>query len=230
MKLERSDRFLKDEKGSVAVIEASVIYPLVILSIAAMIYIGMYIFEASYLNDRARSAAVTAAKTVSFTGYEALGDIYVKTGLNPEDEKPDRTHVDKAYSKSSPYRYLRKGQVSERFTESISEYAAGGLFSVTDISFSVDVERRLFDREVNVTLEKSVRLPGVLKTLGIAGNRTIKVTASAVTSDPAEFIRNTDLTLRAAEFAGKKTGAAEKFSEIRKKISRTVEKLKAGVS
>lgn len=219
---------LRDERGSVQVIEAALVYPVVILSTAALIYFGMYVFEASLLNDRAKAAAVMASKTVAFTGYEELGDIYSRLEFRPDDEKPDRNRVDKYYAGQSPYRYLKNGTADDRFTEMVSEYASDGLLSGTAVTCTVDVERRIFDREVVVTVEKEIMLPGVLKTLGVSGNRKITAVASAVTSDPAEFVRNTDLTLEAVNVFGEKTGLSSKLFGIRTRIEGILGKLGAG--
>ena len=58
--------------------------------------------------------------------------------------------------------------------------------------------------------------------------RKMTATASAVTSDPAEFVRNTDLVMEAATVIGNKTGINGKLSGIRDRISETLGKLKAG--
>ena len=220
--------FLGNERGSVQVIEAALVYPLVILSTAALLYFGMYVFESSLLSDRANAVAVTASKTVVFTGYGELGDIYTRPGLRTDDEKPDRKRVDKYYAGQSPYRYLKKGTADERFEQMISAYASDGFFTGTGVTCTVDVKRRIFDREVVVTVEKDIRMPGVLKALGAPENRKMTVTASAVTSDPAEFVRNTDLTLEAVNVFGEKTGLSSKLSGIRSRINGILGKMGAG--
>ena len=53
--------FLGNERGSVQVIEAALVYPLVILSTAALLYFGMYVFESSLLSDRANADAAHKA-------------------------------------------------------------------------------------------------------------------------------------------------------------------------
>ncbi len=219
----------RSDRGSVSVIEAAVVYPLTVLSVVALIYTGMYVYDVSYLGDRAKSTAMTVSHTVAFAGYDRLGDVYSAAGMRTEDTRPDRRSVESAYSACRPYRYLRDYQADTRFSERISGYASGGIFSPEDISCSVEVRRRLFDREIVVTAEKEIRMPGVLRIMGAGGNRKMQVTASAVTSDPAEFIRNTDLTLRAADYIGVKTGIAGKVSEMRSKISGILGRLKAGI-
>lgn len=214
-----SDNFLHSEKGAVSVIEASVIYPVVVLTVIALVYIGMYIFEVSYLNDRARSVASLASKTLVFTGYDELGDIYTHTGFRAGDVKPDRNHVSKAYSEGSPYRYLVNGSVDDRFTENTMKYVSDGLFVPSDAGCTVSVNRRMFDRRVDVSIEKDIRMPGILKSVGAGNDMKITVNASAVTSDPAEFVRNTDLTFRVAEILGSRTGITEKLAGLRSKFA-----------
>ena len=221
-------KFLKDEKGAVAVIEAALVYPVVIFTVVTLIYMGMYIYDASLLNDRARIAAETAAKTVTFTGYEELGDVYSTLELDPKSPAPDRTHVDKYYSESSPYRYFVNGKADDRFAAKVCDYASDGLFRGTGVTCTVDVNRRLFDREVVVTVEKSVSLPGILRLSGVKTGGKMTATASAVTSDPAEFVRNTDLVMEAATVIGNKTGINSKLSGVRDRISEVLGKLKAG--
>lgn len=225
-KLTRFKEFIREEKGAVSVIEAAAVYPVVILGVAALIYMGMFVFEVSYLDARAEKAAAAVAKTISFTGYDELGDIYTDSGLRREDSKPDRACVEKACASNRAYRYLVNGEADERFVSGIAEYSSGLLFSPGDITCSIEVERRLFDRQVNVTVEKGIRMPGVLRSIGIASHRRIRVCASAVSEDPAEFVRNTDLVLNAAELAGRKTGVSEKLSVVRRRISEILEKVR----
>jgi len=223
-----TENILKDEKGSVQVIEAALVYPVVIFTVVTLIYMGMYIFDASLLNDRARMAAVTAAKTVTFTGYDELGDVYSSLELDPKAPAPDRAHVDKYYSESSPYRYFVNGKADDRFAAKVCDYASDGLFRGTGVTCTVDVRRKLFDREVVVTVEKNVSLPGILRLSGVRTGRKMTATASAVTSDPAEFVRNTDLAMDAASFIGNKTGINGKLAGVRTRISEALGKLKAG--
>ena len=223
-----SDRFFRSEKGAVSVIEAALVYPVVIFTVVTLIYMGMYIYDVSLLNDRARTAAVTAAKTVTFTGYDELGDVYSSLELDPKAPAPDRAHVDKYYSESSPYRYFVNGKADDKFAAKVCDYASGGMFRGSGVTCTVDVKRKLFDREVVVTVEKNVTLPGILRLSGVKTGRKMTATASAVTSDPAEFVRNTDLVMEAATVIGNKTGISGKVSAMRGRISETLGKLKAG--
>ena len=224
----RFKRFLKEQRGSVQVIEAAFVYPVVILAAAALIYLGIYVFEISYLDSRANATAVMAAKTISFTGYDELGDIYTGFGLNPGDDKPGREQVRKAYEKNSPYRYLGAGEADERFSEMTGGYASGLLFASADTDCSIDVSRKMFGREVEVKIRKRIALPSVLGLAGADCFRTIEFSATAETSDPAEFIRNTDLVMGTAKEIAEATGADEKISDIKKKITGALKKLKAG--
>lgn len=221
--------FLKEENGAVQIIEATVVYPLVVLAAVSMIFLGMYVFETALLNDRADALAVTAAKTLTFSGYDEFGDIYTELCVPPNSPQPDRKSVEKAFGRNRPYRYLLTGETDSRFSDSAAEYASGLMFPSDQTVCKVEVRRNLFDREVAVIIEKEIRLPSVLKIAGINEYMKITASASASTSDPAEFIRNTDLVVNsAAEFA-EKSGASEKLTEIRTRISGILEKIKAGI-
>lgn len=227
--MEKYDKFIKNERGAVQIIEAAFVYPIVVTAAAAMIYLGMYVFETALLNDRAEEAADMAARTLVFAGLDELGDIYENLGFSCDEDLPDRKAVEKAYDRSEPYRYFVSGQADERFAEAVNEYASGMLFPTSDVKCSIEVKRRMFDREVEVKAEKYISLPGVLSLCGI--NNRMKITASAdsVTSDPAEFIRNTDLAVRSADMLAEKTGVSGKITDIGSRISDILGKLKAGI-
>lgn len=225
----RKSDFLKDESGAVQIIEAAVIYPIVITAVLAMLWLGMYVLESALVSDRAKAAADMAAKTLVFSGCDELGDIYSSCGFKISDEHPDVKAVERAYDRNNPYRYFITGKADERFSSLTEEYASGLLFPTSDVTCTINVKRRMFDREVEVTAEKYISVPGVFRLIGLDEHMKISASASAVTSDPAEFIRNTDLAVNAADILGDMTGAGEKISDIRSRLSGILEKIKAGM-
>lgn len=225
--LKKSENFLRDERGAASVIEAAFIYPVTVLVVAALIFMGIYVFEAVFLDVRAQMTADMAAKNISFSGYDELGDTFSVYDFLDDGIAPGKSRVNKAYEDRKPYRYFTKTDVDGRYKEEAEKYA-GGLFFAANTECSVEVNRHMFGRQVTVTMSENIRMPGFFRIIGLREDYQLSVSSSALTSDSAEFIRNTDLAVDTAEFISEKTGAKEKFSDMREKISEFLGNLKAG--
>lgn len=222
MKSARYKFFLENERGAVSVVEAALVYPVVILTVTSLIYLGIYISETAFLNDKARMTAVMVAKNISFTGLDELGDVY--DGYDFIDGKISIAQINRAYEDNRPYRYLTGTEVDGGFADNAEKYAAGLVSRAVGTECTVDVKRNIFSREVTVEIEKKVSMPSVFEYIGLNRVHTIHASSSAVTSDPAEFVRNTDITMNISE----KLGINEKLSQVRDRIGEFLKKFKAG--
>ena len=216
-------RILKDERGAAPIVEAALVYPIVIIVVVFMIYYGMYVYESSVIHDMAGTTAVMASKSVSFPGYEYLGESYVYGDHSDEGEiTPDR--VKKAYETMKPYRYIFKNEINDRFSDSLIEKSEDMLLKTEDIQCSITSQRH----KVTVKLEKKVTMPQLFEFIGLNDSYRIKATSTALISDPAEFVRNTDITANLLGFLSQKLKAGEKFSQFREKIDSVLKNLNIG--
>ncbi len=167
--------------GSITV-EASIIVPLVILAIAAAIYIGLLLYQRALVQSAAESAAEAGA-IAWVSGTFELG-----TG------KP----MDGSFDEFALYRRIFDSDKKTRL-ESIEQYAldvAERHELVRAVSSSADavVKDYVVYRKIEVTIHKEYKLPlgKFLKLFG--GSDTIDMTVKAVSAmdEPADLIRNTD--------------------------------------
>ena len=205
-----------EEKGSITV-EASIIIPLVILSIAAAIYIGMLLYQKALLQSAA-GAAAEAGAAVWAAGTDAL-DSY----------RPDR-----GMEGFRLYRRIYDRSAEDRLRK-IEEYALS-LASRDELVKSEGSEAQavlrdhIICRKLEVTITKYYRIPlgRFMKIFG--GSDKVMITAKAVStvSEPAELIRTTDFIIdlekkledRFPELkkAGEKT--RETMNELKERIER----------
>ena len=68
--MKRFKRFLHNEKGAYSLVEASIIYPVVFLSIFVIIYLGLYILQLMTVSAYAQKIAILASREVSSPGYQ----------------------------------------------------------------------------------------------------------------------------------------------------------------
>lgn len=228
MTLRKFNRFLREEDGAVSVIEAAFVYPVTILVVTALVFMGVYVFESAFLDVRTQMTADMAAKNISFSGYDELGDVYSVYDFLSDGKPPGKTQVNRAYDDRNPYRYLSDTETAAGYKEDAEKYAEGLFFESSDTECSVDVTRHMFGREVTVTVRKNIIMPGFFRMAGLTDEYQLCVSSSAYTADSAEFVRNTDLTADIAEFISEKTGVKDSFENMREKISEIVGNLRTG--
>ena len=220
----RLKRFAEDQNGAASVVEATLIYPIVIMTVVLMIYIGVYMLETSLLKDMAGKTAVMSGRTISFPGYNELGDIYSgQPDFAWSDDGPSIGQINNAYNKSVPYRYIILGDADSRFRNAAEKFASELVFSSDSPECTIDVKRHVLSRRIIVNIKKKVSMPQIFKYLRINDNYNINVSASAITYDPAEFIRNTDITVNFAGYLAEKFNFSDKLSSVCKKLSGFIE-------
>lgn len=168
-------------KGSFTV-EAAIIVPVVILSISAVIYTGLLLYQKS-LTQSAAAAAADAGASAWSSGAHDMGSSGQHTG------------------RFELYRRIIDSAGETRLRE-IEEYAAV-LSSANEIITPVDtiVEAAVKDyavcRKLEVSISKHYAMPlgEVVKMFG--GNDRIEINVKAVSNidEPVELIRNTDFII-----------------------------------
>lgn len=192
------------QKGSITA-EASIIIPLVILSIAAVIYIGLLLYQKSLVQSAAEMAAEAGAAAWA-SGTEAI-----------ETSRPEQD--------IKLYRRIFDSDRDERL-EKIREYALD-LCSRNEIvpSSGTSAEVSVIDyavyRKLEVTINKEYKIPfgKVITIFGGKETVTISVRAVSTINDPAELIRTADLVIDIEKRLEKR------FPELRKIGDKTREAL-----
>ncbi len=170
------------EKGSITV-EASIVVPIVVLSIICIILVGVILYQRSILQsvaDKAVQAGAASWKSLSAdsaTGkpeMDELADSGLYWRLLEEDREEKTARLEKYAEALLEKRNILKPESS----------------SVAAVIRNYAVYKRL-----ELSIENSYILPGgtVMRLFGSDGKFKLKVTSFAVVDDPAELMRNTDL-------------------------------------
>lgn len=180
----RGKRDSRGNRGSITV-EASIIVPLVILAIAAAIYIGLLLYQRALVQSAAEAAAEAGA-VAWVSGTFELG-----TG------KP----MDGSFEDFALYRRLFDGDKLSRL-DGIEQFALAAaerheLVRAVNSSADAVVKDYAVYRKIEVTIHKEYNLPlgKFLKLFG--GSDTIDMTVKAVAAmdEPVELIRTTDFII-----------------------------------
>lgn len=204
------------ERGSITV-EASIIIPLVVLSIAAAFYIGMLLYQKALLQSAAEEAAEAGA-AVLVSGTAELGSY-----------RSDR--------ESDGFRLYRRLYDSDREAglRKIEEYAVSlasrnELIKHADITAEATVRDHIVYRKLEVSLCKYCSIPmgKFMRIFGGSERVRISAKAAATVSEPAELIRNVDFIIDLEKkleekFPGlKKAGdkIRETMNDLKKRLER----------
>lgn len=206
------------ERGSLTV-EASIVIPVVILSIFAFINLSLLLFRQSHL----QAAADIAARQGALSWRNIKRDI--ETG---------RISVDNLNEPGLYWRLYdsRSKDKEERLLDYLDAKAKRGeILAAANTDMSVNIRDYVIYKKLEVKLEHSYKIPGAnfLRMFGF--NEYYKITArsEAVVNDPVELIRNMDFIIDVEkELEEKHPGIknlAEKTRGVLKEISGTLKKL-----
>ena len=169
------------DRGSITV-EASIITPIIILSILAVIYAGFILYQRALLQSAAGRAAQDGAASWKNVSAE------VSTGKTKVEELAD----------GGLYWRLFEAEREDKL-RNIKKYAealmAGcNLLRPESSAVAVDIKDYIIYKRLEVTMENSYLLPvsSIMKMFGSSGQFKLTVSSFAVIDDPAELIRNTD--------------------------------------
>ncbi|MCX7749699.1 MAG: pilus assembly protein [Clostridia bacterium] len=180
---------MSNRKGSM-IVEASLVIPIVLAAVFALLYFSLLLYHAAYLQSVADKACERGA--VVWTNYaKDMGTgglrkeelqydhLYWRVfGIGTEEkQKKVEAYVE---SKLDDYIYLQslhKGQGLKR----------------THVAY----ENYFFYKKLVVTIDESYKIPigGLLNIFGINDGFKVQVRSEAVINEPVEFIRNTDFLL-----------------------------------
>lgn len=195
---------LKSNKGSTT-IEAALIVPVIFLSIIALIYVSIFLYEQAYvksLSDRAaqRGAAIWKnPKSDMYLGFVRLSDF--------EENDPYWRLFDtnKSTKEEKIEQYIKESLKTYSILQSRDKDVP---MNTTDIEFSAQVKNYIVYKKLIVTVNKKFKLPigSALNIFGMDNTFVISSKSEALIHEPAEFIRSTDFTIDMGKRIDAKTG------------------------
>lgn len=227
--------FIRKEDGAAELIEAVIIYPVVFLCIAFMLYVGLYILQNITLQTYARKTAMLAAREIVCPGYidmfakeeyKAYSDASVEGVENLVEyininKDPRNTDI-------RPYRYMFSSDPISGHTDGLETILKNMVENNSiigakkDVSVEVKSKNYFVVQYVDVSVEQELFDFPVLEYFGIENPKiSAKVEASA--NDTDEFIRNVDFVADTLEYFAKKLGIdvkgiRDKIEEVKKKF------------
>lgn len=206
-----SKKMCMGETGSVQVVEMTLIFPLVIMFMGFLIYAACYVLQGVIMFNEAQRIAIAASREAAIPGYRKL---YNSTGgvTSKADfawnmgETIDKAAVDQVMNDRRPYRYflgdafLRSDDKSALEANLESLIASGSFLAASSVDCQIYPHNHFVSQTIEVVVTKEIATPRLLQYLGLTSALDINVKATAIVSDPAEFVRNTDMIFDLTDF------------------------------
>ena len=180
------------KKNGSSVVEASLVMPIVILSVIALIYAGMVLYQKAYLQALADKAAeLGAAAWCSPSMDLEMGQVKRSDFENAQlywrlidNKKQEKLRCVESY--------IINGKNSSGLDRS-------GLIKPIEDRDKIDVTLidNIVSKKLNIKITETYKTPfaGLIKLFGLDGGFTVKVQSEAAINEQAEFIRNTDFVI-----------------------------------
>lgn len=225
---------IRSEEGDSNVIEAVIVYPLVMLVVIFLVLLGYIYGQEGYLNYVSQKMATYLSKAVVLPGYQYLEKpIYFNS-----TSQASIGDINKAMESNAPYRYLlgifsdptiedsNGNDVSQKTANELADNylkshgllkAAPGEIHRTSKLAKGTKERTNADgyycsikvdtSAVTVTLAQNFIFSKMFSMIGIGGkDMIISATSYAAVSDPLEVVKVSDMTVDLLTFLAKKLG------------------------
>lgn len=190
-------RFKGNQSGSFT-IEASIIFPILLILVICFIFFSLVIYEKAALHYKANNIASDLAYTWSNSSMD------VETGGFGMTEYTTN-NGDGLYWRLTGNNVLTKFG----FDGSASDLANKKKNRIEDYNGTIKFNNNLFISEIEVSLKKSLALPSYVSNL--FGGSSIAAEASEPVIEPAEIIRNTDFVIYGAEKISNYVGYIKDF-------------------
>lgn len=183
-------RRMKNENGAVTIVEASIMYPIVIFVVMIFFFLGSLFYQ------QAKVEAITVRAAEKLAAYYTTPLLYQGIPTSSENLKLD------------PYRYLfgssgAEDAVKNYIRQELSKTGDGGYdgteINATEIVCEVDNYVIYHTARVKISYTIDFQL---LKLIGIDSLRRNTVASATSAGDPAEFMRNIDMIIDYADATG----------------------------
>lgn len=215
----------ENQKGAIMV-EAALVFPLILVFIAAMMVLVMLKFQETVLFFGAQKTASSAAREAAYPNYNEYIGISSDMAIDLNDF-PEEGSVIEYFKRNELYRTFRRdfGGTEGSSKSSLERFAKefaflNGIDTVTDVKITGGLSPT-----AKVTVEYRLRLPKLLGYLDLPETWTLKAVSYSYAANPTEFVRNIDIAVDVIDFFLDRLGLGkhvdtflEKLNTVKKKI------------
>ncbi|MDR2360812.1 MAG: pilus assembly protein [Oscillospiraceae bacterium] len=204
--------FWRDENGD-AVIEATILFPIMVLIFFALVLLSVYLPTRAVL-QRAAQYTVVAMATERSDTWIYFNESSMRYGWHTDRSELDDVYV-AALKSELPNSNADKAQtIAAKAENRVVLTPAGGGTSDGNLEVSFGVVNYIVYKEIIVTATRTIPMPLNLSLINFPSGIPITVTSTAVVQNGNEFVRNMDIAADFVNFADEKYNiSSDSFAE-----------------
>ena len=206
--MKQQNNLWKDEKGG-AVVEATILFPIIIMIFAALVLLAMYLPTRGALQYATQFAATAIAteKSDTWQSYDEDSDRYV------QKSKLDNVYI-------SVIKSIASSNENEKAEGIVKNKENTDIISFEDkVKVDCKIINYVIYKEVAVTATRNIPMPVNLSFIKFPTEIPITVTSTAVVQNGDEFIRNVDLATDFIGYLYEKLDEKYQFSQVFEKVN-----------
>lgn len=201
-------------------VEAVIVFPIVLLTVFTLIYLGLFKLQETAMLYQVQRVAHQGAQVLASPGYQELGD-YESKKIDFSSAPSDVNAYYESFHDNLPVLYREITGYSawtsrselQGFMTTVADSTlllAGGTYSANTVA----IKRGLFSTQITAEVTFSFPTPGVMRYFGYSDSLDFKQSATAVALNPASFVRMVDLAGDAVTVVSEKLGIQGDLSKI----------------
>lgn len=203
------EKFLKERSGS-AVVEATILLPIIIMTFIVMFLLSVYLPSRAVLQRATQHAATGIATAKSDSTFHFTAGNYQETTSYDNVYAALFAKIDTGAAEAAVKDYCRKAVI----------------LNGDDIEVDCGVTNYVIYKEVYVTATQSIKSPIKLSFLGLSDTINLTVTSMAVVQNGDEFVRTMDIAADFTNYLADKAGidlsaAMQKVHDVMNFINNT---------
>lgn len=190
---------MKNEKGAIMV-EAAFIFPLVILAVMALIYMGLFKLQDSAIVYQVQKISRQSDYMVASPGYGKLGTLDAQSfdfAADPSADQVKQYYL--AYHENFTVLYREIFGCTWADDGEMSTYAQEVMKSLyffmgfQKMESEVEINRNFLSNTITTTTSMEYPMPGLMQALGLEGDILLYQGATVTSMNSADFIRDVDM-------------------------------------
>ena len=199
--------FINDTRGDGLIIEAAIIFPIIILFLAAVVLLSVYLPQRALLQEAAQIAATAVAtdRSDAWISFDTHGNRVIP-------DRPANVYI-AAFQGRNAMQNRWSGDVQTMIENHMRRGV--GLTQHNDINVELEVRNYLIYKSVTVRATQTFNTPINFSLIGFApgGVWEQTVEARAIVSNGDEFVRNIDIAMDLMDWVKNRFGENREFGD-----------------
>ena len=196
---------LRENNNGDAVVEATILFPILIMIFAALVLLSVYLPTRAALQRSTQYTATALSTELSDTW------LFYDAGLLEYYRENDKSRLGNVYTSVFSGAGNSQGSAEEIVANTERRIAS---YKTGELMVDCYMNDKTIYSEIVVTATREIRPPVDLSFVGFPGAIEITVTSTAVVQDGDEFVRNVDLVVYFADFIAKRFGLSDAGGSI----------------